>query len=261
MSAITLTTDFGTSDWFVGTMKGVILALAPSAAVVDLTHDVPQGDVRAGAFALAAGCSFFKPGTVHVAVIDPGVGGPRKILVVETARYRFVAPDNGVLTLALAREKIKRVHALENPALRLPKVSRTFHGRDIFAPAAAHLSRGYPVSKTGPRLPDYERLPWPEPVRSPGVIRGEIVYVDRFGNAISNIPSAWLPRPGPAVFVYAGSRNLAPWAGHYQAVPPGQPVAVPGSSGCLELAVNGGHAARRLKLSVGSRVRVRAAGA
>ncbi len=167
MQLITLTTDFGTRDWFVGTMKGVILSVAPRAAVVDLTQDIPPGDIRGGAFALLAGYRFFPKGTVHDAVVDPGVGKARKAIAVQTARYCFVGPDNGVLSLALANEKIQTIRSLENREYFLHPISRTFHGRDVFAPVAAHLSRGVPIQKLGRGLKDFVRLDWPRPRSSP----------------------------------------------------------------------------------------------
>ena len=303
MQIITLTTDFGTHDWFVGTMKGVILGIAPRAAIVDLTHEIPAGDIRAGAFALAAGFRFFPKGTVHVAVVDPGVGGARKAIAVQTSNYLFVGPDNGVLSLALAREKIKSVHSLGNANYFLRPISHTFHGRDIFAPVAAHLSRGTPMHKFGPARKDFIRLPWPQPRVRRGCIEGEVVFIDRFGNAITNIENASLNaglgaahpdvdpkqmghlvrspafrRPdtlirsnrlkaelqtGCAVSmracceVFAGRRRLCPVKAFYQSVGAGQAVALPGSSGFLEIAVNGGSAARHFGLKIGERVLVR----
>lgn len=278
---ITLTTDFGTRDWFVGTMKGVILAIAPRVAIVDLTHEIPPGDIRAGAFTLMASCRFFPKGTIHVAVIDPGVGSARAAIAVQTANYFFVAPNNGVLSWVLAKEKIQAIHALENHAYFLKPVSRTFHGRDIFSPAAAHLSRGVPIGKLGPALKDLLRLPWPEPRHTPDGVQGEIVYLDRFGNAITNIDASALPslesspsssKPGKASktrtknelsklpgyegapWVYLGRKRLCPLAAFYQAVPRGEPVAVLGSSGFLEIAINGGNAAQRLRLRIGDRM-------
>src|SRR5208282_3166379 len=172
----------GTRDWFVGTMKGVVAGIAPKARVIDLTHDLPQGDIRGGAFALAASCRYFPKGTVHVAVVDPGVGSRRKAIAVQTAKSIFVGPDNGVLSWALAKEKITAIHALENEAYFLQPVSRTFHGRDVFAPVAAYLSRGLPIRKLGRALKDFVRLTWPEPRVRRGGIEGEVVYIDRFGN-------------------------------------------------------------------------------
>ncbi|MDE3065997.1 MAG: SAM-dependent chlorinase/fluorinase [Verrucomicrobiota bacterium] len=259
MRAVTLTTDFGTRDWFVGTMKGVILAIEPRAVVVDLTHEVPPGDPRAGAFALMAGCRFFPKGTVHVAVVDPGVGGPRRAIAAQTADYWFVGPDNGVLSWALARERVKTVRQLEARKYFLEPVSRTFHGRDIFAPVAAHLCRGLPARQLGRELKDWVRLPWPEPVKSREVVRGEVLYVDRFGNAITNIASGPGFSEQAGVCEVIGRRKASVTvAEFYGAAPPGRPVAVMGSSGFLEIAVNGGSAARKFGLKPGDTVIVRA---
>jgi S-adenosylmethionine hydrolase len=254
---ITLTTDFGARDWFVGTMKGVIAGLNPEATIIDLTHEIPPGDIRTGAFALRASCRFFPKGTVHVVVIDPGVGSARKGIAVKTSRYAFVAPDNGVLSWALGRERIEAAHALENQAYFLHPVSQTFHGRDIFAPVAAHLSLGVSIQKLGPAQ-EVQRLAWPEPQQTQTGLHGEILYFDHFGNAITNIESATLKRLGSETLeVHRGVKRLCPVAAFYQAVPPGRPVAVPGSTGFLEIAVNGGSAAEALKLKVGTLVSVR----
>jgi S-adenosyl-L-methionine hydrolase (adenosine-forming) len=259
VSVITLTTDFGTGDWFVGTMKGVIASLAPKTTVIDLTHDLPPGDIRAGAFALAASHRFFPKGTIHVAVVDPGVGSRRRAIAVQTANGVFVGPDNGVLSLALAKEKLRAIHALENEACFLKPVSQTFHGRDIFAPVAAHLSRGVPIQKLGPALGDFVRLDWPEPRVRRGGLEGEVVYIDRFGNAITNLEGKLEEGSGPASCeVHAKRRWNCPLKTFYQAVPPERPVATVGSSGFLEIAVNGGSAEKVLSLRIGTRVVLRA---
>ncbi len=249
---ITLLTDFGTCDWFVGTLKGVILGLQPQAGVIDLTHEVPPGDLLAGAVALRAACRFFQRGTIHVAVVDPGVGSARPAIVVETRDYFFVGPDNGILSLALRRETVRRIHRLENSRYFLPRISQTFHGRDIFAPVAAHLSRGVPAQRFGTQQEDYRKLPWPEVRPNRGGLRGEIVYVDRFGNALSNVGNDWLDATGHEWVVRLPNRHLCPVRPFYQAVGPGKPVAVAGSSGFLEIALNGGNAARVLGLRRGS---------
>ena len=255
VSVITLTTDFGTSDWFVGTMKGVIASLAPRTSVVDLTHDLPSGDIRGGAFALAASHRFFPNGTSHVAVVDPGVGSSRKAIAVQTAKGFFVGPDNGVLSWALAKEKLRAIHALENEAYFLKPVSRTFHGRDIFAPVAAHLSRGVPIQKLGPALTDIVRLAWPEPHARRDGFEGEVVYIDRFGNATTNLEGELREGSGRAACeIHAKRRWNCPLRTFYQAVPPGRPVALVGSSGFLEIAVNGSSAAKLLGVRVGTRV-------
>jgi len=189
MSIITLTTDFGTRDWFVGSMKGVILGINPQAVVVDITHEIPAGDIRAGAFALMASCRCFPRNTVHVAVVDPGVGSNRAAIVVRTPEYYFVGPDNGVLSWALAKEKVLEIWRVENEAYMRQPVSSTFHGRDIFAPVAARLTHRVLMDSLGSQLKDYARLNWPQPQVVGGVLRGEIVYIDHFGNAVSNIES------------------------------------------------------------------------
>ncbi len=254
MAVITLTTDFGTKDWFVGVMKGVLLARAPEARVIDLTHELQPGDIRAGAFALMASYRFFPRGSVHVVVVDPGVGSARRALAVRTRDYFFVGPDNGVLSWALRGEKVQSTRVIENPAYMLSPVSRTFHGRDIFAPAAGCLSAGRPFEKIGPVLKRIERLPWAEPQVTSKQASGEILYIDRFGNAISNLDSASLQPLGGELAVSAGSLKRCPVAEFYQAVPTGKPVAVLGSSGFLEIAVNGGSAAERLGLKPGLQV-------
>jgi S-adenosylmethionine hydrolase len=259
VSLITLTTDFGTRDWFVGTMKGVIARVAPEAKVIDLTHDLPQGDIRAGAFALAASCRFLPKGTVHLAVVDPGVGSQRKAIAVQTADYLFVGPDNGLLSWALARERVQTVRAVQNGRYFLQPVSRTFHGRDVFAPVAAHLSRGVPLHRLGPKLEEFKRLPWPTVKRQAGEVMGEVVYIDRFGNVITNIGSETRSKAANAAArVFQGRRRLCPLAEFYQAVSPGRAVAVFGSSGFLEIAINGGNAARKLGLNIGDRIKMSA---
>lgn len=275
MRIITLTTDFGTRDWFVGTMKGVILGIAPRAQVVDITHEVPPGDIRAGAFALMAACRYFPKGTVHVAVVDPGVGSQRQAIAVQTANGTFIGPDNGVLSWALMREKIKTIRLLENQKYFLKERSHTFHGRDIFAPVAAHVSRGLPVQRLGRELKDFQRLPWPTPVKGapssvsarPRVLKraqtedlgtpvqGEIIHIDRFGNAITNIEAGLLPGDDKATREVTIKRKLCcKLAECYSAVPAGSPVAVIGSSGFLEIAVNGGSAERKFGLEIGDKV-------
>jgi S-adenosylmethionine hydrolase len=259
VNTITLTTDFGTRDWFVGTMKGVILAIQPHASIVDVTHEIADGEIRAGAFVLMASYHFFTKGTVHVAVIDPGVGSQRRAIAVQTAKYFFIGPDNGVLSCALIREKIRSIHALENEKYFLKPVSRTFHGRDVFAPVAAHLSRGVAIQKFGPRLKDFVKLDWPRLRFSDGKVEGEIVHVDRFGNLITNIDAERLRVFGDKPCeVLAKRKRLCSIAPFYGAVRIGRPLAVLGSTGMLEIAVNGGSAADKFRLRVGDAISLRA---
>ncbi len=252
---ITLITDFGEQDWFVGTIKGVIACIHPEARVVDITHQIPAGDIKAGAFALAASCRYFQHGTIHVVVVDPGVGTDRKALAVRTSRFLFVAPDNGVLSWALRTEDIKDIRVLENSEYFLQPASHTFHGRDVFAPVAAHLSKGAAIRGLGPAAPNLVQLEWPEAISRGGLVEGEVVYIDRFGNALTNIENRIAePAHERNVSVYRSGRLLARVLPSYQSVPTGKIVAVPGSAGFLEVAVNGGNAARRLGLKVGTRL-------
>jgi S-adenosylmethionine hydrolase len=271
---ITLTTDFGLRDAFVGAMKGVILGIAPAARLVDLTHEVPPFDVRAGAYVLYAAYRYFPAETVHLAVVDPGVGSARRAVAVETSWGTFVVPDNGLLSLVLSRESVRQAVALENPAYRLPHVSRTFHGRDVFAPAAAHIARGVPLAEFGPAVSDLPaafRLvtfavsrpvrqgdgpaqPGDGPAQPGDTLIAHVLYVDRFGNLVTDATEADLT--GPVVVVEAGGQRIAGLSSAYTDVPPSQPVALIGSAGHLEVSVREGHAARTLGLAVGDPVTV-----
>ena len=255
MSLITLTTDFGLTDWFVGTMKGVILGINPRATIVDITHDVQPGDIRAASFALAVSYRFFPKGTVHVAIVDPGVGSSRKAIAVQTANYFFVGPDNGVLSWALRKEKIKAVRSLENHTYFLCPISHSFHGRDIFAPAAAHLAGGLSIRKLGPDRKHLVQLPWPELVRRKNRVEGEVIYIDRFGNGITNIPDKLGCNSGlNSCEIYPKRRWRCPVKDFYEAVPAGMPVMIAGSAGFMEIAVNGGSAEKQLALKIGTAV-------
>ncbi len=249
---VTLTTDFGLQDPFVGVMKGVILGICPGARIVDVTHGIPPQDVLAGCLALGDAAPYFPPDTVHVAVVDPGVGSDRPAVAVRTARALFVAPDNGLLSF-LRPDEVLEVRRLENPDLWLHPVSRTFHGRDVFAPVAAHLARGVPLADVGPEHPGLRRLHLPGPVREPGAVRGEVLGFDRFGNAVTNIREGDLPRPGRAAEV-AGRR--IPLLGTYAETAPGRALALWGSSGRLEVSVREGSAREALGLRRGDPVRV-----
>jgi S-adenosylmethionine hydrolase len=258
MRTISLCTDFGTSDWFVGTMKGVILGINARASIVDITHGIPAGDIRAGAIALKMSYRFFPRRTVHVAVVDPGVGTDRAAIAVRTQNYFFVGPDNGVMSWALASEKVVGTWRLENPKYFLTKISNTFHGRDIFAPVAAHLSIGLPPQKLGPVAGEIVTIPWPGPKLLAGKVQGEIVYIDHFGNAITNIESPLIRNRENCVCEIARPRRIRCRLGSsYAAVPAGQPIAIIGSSGLLEVAVNGYSAARKFGLQVGNIVSVK----
>jgi hypothetical protein len=253
---ITLTTDFGLSDAYVGVMKGVILSIAPRAVLVDLCHEVPAQDVRAAAFALYQAAPFFPADTVHLAVVDPGVGSSRRALAVHTDRGTFVAPDNGLLSLVLEGEVCHEAVTITSADFRLPGVSTTFHGRDIFAPAAAHLANGVPLSHLGSPAGLLVRLQLLKPeVRSTQVVVAHVLHVDRFGNLVLDVRADRLPhRP---VFEIAG-RVIGGLSGTYADAAPGELVAYVGSTHDLvEIAVRNGDAAQATGAGVGAQVLIR----
>jgi len=248
-------------DWFVGTIKGVIVGLQPNTRVIDITHAIPPGDVEAGAFALAASFAFFPKHTVHLVVIDPGVGTSRAALAVQTERYYFIGPDNGVLSWALAQDPPKTVRRLENPTYFLSSLSQTFHGRDLFAPVAAHLSAGVSIRDLGPEIREYARLPWPETKQEHDRIYGVVIYIERFGNAITNIHGDGLPWPAKTPLqVRVGRRKAFPVCTAYGSVKSGRPLGIFGSTGYLELAINGGSATQAFGLVKGEPIELQAVG-
>lgn len=256
MSAIiTLTTDFGTRDAYVAEMKGVILEIAGAAGrpvqLVDVTHDVAPHDVTEAALALDAAAPHFPPGSVHLAVVDPGVGTDRRGLVVRTERALFVGPDNGLFTPFL--DSGWHAWELRAPEYRRAAVSRTFHGRDVFAPAAAYLASGITADRFGPPVPDPVRLAWPTVRAVADAVAGAVLHVDRFGNLITSIRAETLDALGETVRIRFGGRRL-PLVGTYGDLPPGQAGALVGSSGRLEIAVREGSAAARFRARRGTPV-------
>lgn len=255
---ITLLTDFGTQDIYVGVMKGVILSICPQARLVDLSHAVPPQSVAIGAWFLRAAVEYFPAGTVHLAVVDPGVGSERAPIAVVTERGHLVGPDNGLLHAAAQALGIREVRALENAELFRRPVSQTFHGRDIFAPVAAHLAAGMSPEGLGTALPGLAALPSPAPRREQNSIHGEVIFADRFGNLITNVPAELVAQLSPAgASVDAGTVSGLPIVAAYAAVPPGSALALIGSWGLLEVAVRDGSAAEQLKIPVGAPVVVR----
>lgn len=257
MRRITLLTDFGTADGYVGAVKGVIADRAPEAHVDDVSHDIPPGDIRAAAWALASYWRLYPPGTVHVAVVDPGVGGSRRALAAEVDERYFVAPDNGVLTRVLDDAGAATVVEIRHAGAMRATVSATFHGRDLFATAAAWLARGEPLDELGPAVADPVRLSLPQPTLGVETATGEVAHVDRFGNLITNIPSAWVRG---AVGVSLAGVEVGPLRTTYVDVAPGELVALVGSAGLLEIAVRDGRASDVLGAGVGAPVVVRRSG-
>lgn len=236
---ITLTTDFGTKDHYVGAMKGVILGINPDVSVIDITHEIGKYNVTEAALKLSNFYSYFPRGTVHVVVVDPGVGGPRKPLALESDGHYFIGPDNGVFSLILKRDETAGVFEIANPDYMLESVSGTFHGRDIFAPASAHISLGARPEDMGSAVYDTVLLDYPEPELSGGEIRGKVIYADSFGNLVTNIPSKLIAR-GSKVIV--GRFTIDRVSNTYADVREGELVALAGSSGLLEISVNQGSA-------------------
>jgi len=256
---VALLTDFGTHDHYAGTMKGVVLGICPEATLVDISHDVTPHDLVGAALELAASYRYFPPGTIFLVVVDPGVGSARRGLAVEAGDYRFVAPDNGVLTAALAETKPKTLVELTERQYARPTVSRTFEGRDRFAPAAGWLAKGVRLAALGRPLADYQRLAMPAPEVTPEAIAGTVLRVDRFGNLITNIDRRLFDRLAQdgGVEIRAGETAIARLVSTYAEIAPGEVAALFGSSDRLEFAANAESAAERLRLARGAPVVVR----
>jgi len=258
MALVTLTTDFGLTDPFVGIMKGVLATRAPGVAVVDVTHGIPPQDVRAGALVLRQSAPWFPAGTIHVAVIDPGVGGTRRPICVATAWACYLGPDNGVLSLAAEADGIRTVVELTDPKFQLSPRSATFHGRDVFAPVAAALATGTAPEALGPVVKDMTRLPFPEATHKGGELHGQVVYVDHFGNLVTNVSRSALEGfSGAKLSVTIRAIHVRGVATSYSSAQPGQLVAVVNSWDLLEVAVRDGSARDRLRAGVGEAVIVR----
>ncbi len=257
MRRITLLTDFGYRDGYVGAMKGVVASIAPDAVVDDVAHDLTQGDVPAAAWELHRYWRLYPEGTVHVVVVDPGVGSGRRALAAEVDGRFLVGPDNGVFSHVLREAETARVVALTRTDFFLPRVSRTFHGRDVFAPVGAHLARGVDLDALGPPVENPTRLVWPEPTRDGGSIHGEVVHVDRFGNLVTNVPGDWVPATS---LVWVGDRVAGSALRTYADVDPGELLALVGSVDLLEVSVRDGSAADMLEARRGTPVRVELGG-
>lgn len=265
MTVITLTTDFGTRDEYVGVMKGVILSICPSAQIVDLCHHIRPFDISGAARMLTSSWKYFPRGTIHVAVVDPGVGGKRALIAMEARSHIFIAPDTGILPSVLGSESPSQMVRIENRDLFLKPVSHTFHGRDIFAPCAAHLAKGLPLSSLGPAVKReaLARLERIEPFFTPnGHMEGTIADVDHFGNLITDIPVEALgpdkgARHDSEMEICIENHQIKGVSRSYENVKPGTPIALIGSRGYLEIAVNRGNASKFFHIERGGRIRVR----
>jgi S-adenosylmethionine hydrolase len=258
---ITFLSDFGHADWFVGVVHGVLHGICPEARIVDLTHEIAPGHIAHAAFVLEAAAPDFPPGTVHLGVVDPGVGTARRALAVRARGQSFVGPDNGLLEWALLAPDAEAHQLAEERFFRNP-VSRTFHGRDVFAPVAAHLARGESIGAFGPRVTDAVRLRVVEPLPADGELAGHVVLIDRFGNALTNITEQDLSDSFPMVTesrleVRVVGRVIHGLSRSYGDAPVGTLLAVIGSTGRLEVAQVGGDASERLGLGEGDEIRVR----
>lgn len=261
MAIISLLSDFGLTDPYVAEMKAVIFHICPEACIVDITHDIEKFNIRMGAFVLASAASYFPKETIHVAVVDPGVGTKRRPILVVTKRAFYVGPDNGLLMLSAQRQSIKHVYHVKNKQFMLPQVSRTFHGRDIFAPTAAHLAKGHAPLESGPEINDYVVPRFAKPSIRQNMLFGEVLHIDDFGNVITNVSTKDLKKidikEGDILYVKLEEDIITlKLCRVYGEVKAKQPLAIIGSHSLLEISVNQGNAARKFKLELGETVQV-----
>ncbi len=262
---VTLLSDFGLKDPYVAEMKAIILSKCPEARIVDISHEIAKFDIRMGAFVLASAAPYFPKDTVHVAVVDPGVGTKRRPIIIETKHSYFVGPDNGVLTLAASKEGLRHAYVIENPRYMLPKVSKTFHGRDVFAPAAAYLAKACPAADFGKEIADYVVPSFAKPRFEKTAVVGEVLHVDDFGNIITNISAEALEKLGVReegfIRVEVGKKSASlKLCSAYGDVSPGEALAIIGSHDFLEGSVNQGSAAKKFRAKRGDSVRVQLQG-
>ena len=255
---ITLTTDFGLEDPFVGIMKGVILTIAPTTRIVDITHGIEPQNITQAALALEAAHSYFPKNSVHLVVVDPGVGSERRTIAVKNKSATFVGPDNGVLTPAI--NPASRIYELSSKKYFLPEISFTFHGRDVFAPAAAWIAKGTPLSKMGRKINDPQLLELPQPEVKKNAITGEIIHIDHFGNCISNISSELLNATfqlNVALTLKIGKTRIHDFSSHYSQCKKGDIGCLINSCGKVEIFCRDGNAASKLKFRLGTRLTIK----
>jgi len=254
---ITLTTDFGLKDPYAAEMKAVILSISPKTKIVDITHEIEKFNIRMGAYTLAAACPYFPKGTIHVAVIDPGVGTKRKAILIQTRNSYFTGPDNGVLALAAKSQGIKHIYRIENPKFMLPRISNTFHGRDIFAPAAAYLANEISPSEFGPEIPEIVMPKFAKITKTKTTLTGEIIHMDGFGNIITNLREEDCELMGTKKTVKLKLKNTRlklKLCKAYSEVKAQQPLVIIGSHNFLEISINRGNAAENFQTRVGDKV-------
>jgi hypothetical protein len=251
---ITLTTDFGDKDGYVGAVKGVLLKINPNLKIMDITHDISPFNVLEGALVLNSFYRFFPRGTIHLVVVDPGVGGRRKGILIQTDNCFLVGPDNGVFSFVYEKEKIRQIVELTSSRYFLQKPSSTFHARDIFAPVSAYLSLGVEPKEFGPSSRECYKFELPQPQYRENRLRGKIIYIDRFGNLISNISSEQLPDEEERIQIKIGQRRIKGLSRFYAEKKEGELTALIGSTNFLEVAVNQGNAQRLLKAKIGDKI-------
>ncbi len=254
---ITLTTDFGLADPYVAEMKAVILKINPDAKIVDISHQIQKFNMRMGAYILAAAAPYFPEGAIHVAVVDPGVGTKRKPIIIEAENGFFIGPDNGVLALAASKQGIKHIYEITNPKFMLPKISTTFHGRDIFAPAAAFLSKGVPPSEFGSEIRKIVMSKFAKIVKKGNMLKGEVIHVDSFGNIVTNFTEKeieWVGAKDTSKIKLKEYKLSLKLCKAYAEVEPQKPLAIIGSHDFLEISINHGSAAETFKVKPGDRV-------
>lgn len=256
---ITLTTDFGLTDPYVAEMKAVILGINPDARIIDVSHQIEKFNIKMGAFVLAAASPYFPKGTIHVAVIDPSVGTKRKPILIEAEKGFFIGPDNGVLALAAKKQGVKHVYEIANPKFMLPRISNTFHGRDVFAPAAAFISKGVQPSDFGPEIRGFATPKFAKIVKKGDTLTGEVIHVDGFGNIITNFTLEHLEALNAKAVVRLKIKNTElalKLCRAYAEVEAQKPLAIIGSHDFLEISVNMGNAAKTFNVEVGDKVKL-----
>ncbi len=255
----TLTTDFGLKDPYVAEIKAVILSICPKATIVDITHMIPKFNTQMGAYVLASATVYFPKGSVHLVVVDPGVGTKRRPILIQTKQGFFVGPDNGILILAAEKQGIMSIHELANPQFMLPRVSNTFHGRDIFAPAVAHLLNGIKPDDFGPRISELTKLEFLKTTKENGALIGMVLHVDGFGNIITNITEKELEQThvkGEVRLKLPCCKLRLKLCKAYGEAEPKEPLALIGSHDFLEIALNQGSASEKFKVKPGDKIKL-----
>jgi len=254
-NVITLTTDFGLQDYYVSAMKAVMLGIAPDVRLVDISHEIPSQDIMAGSWVLQNSATLFPSNTVHLVVVDPGVGTDRNAIALQIEDQYFVGPDNGIFSL-LTQERDYEAVRLSNSKYWRKERSNTFHGRDIFAPAAAHLSRGVALEDLGESVDELVTYRWTVPIFDKDGVEGMVIHIDKFGNLITNITESLIEEvvDEKSVKIYIGNTILDEIAVTFGTVPEGEPVAYIGSSGMLEIGINQGNAEEMLGVQKGAQI-------